>query len=1139
MKKNYTVKRCVNILLPGKILQIMKLTSVFLFLSLIPISARSYSQEAKVRLHARNYSLEKIFSEIEKQTDYRFLYRIENVKDKYADIKSENLSIKQLLNQIVNGKDIKYTLLENKLIVITPSEAVQTKRISGVITDATTGETLPGVNVVVEGTTSGVNSDINGKFTIDVPGKKDVTLIFSYVGYNVEKVKLDGQTVLNVKLTTSVKSLDEVVVVGYGVQKKESVVGSITQVDNKTLVNSGTTDVTNAIAGKLSGVLTIQQTGEPGASSSEIVVRGLSSWNGSSPLVLVDGVERDFADMDPNEINTISVLKDASATAVYGAKGANGVIIVTSKRGSFGKPKLSVTASTGVEYATNIPKHISSYTTLNMLNVALMNGQQFTDLISQDVLNQYKNPSSPIMALEYPDVNWFKELTNKFAPEVNTNINLQGGTNFVKYFASMGYLYQGDLFKAYHNGYDDSRYKYNRFNYRANLDFALTKTTELSLNVGGEVGVKNTPSNSPWYGLYATSPARFPAYFPAWVLDSIPDLDYPDAKGARLAATFGEYSGNPYTTLNNGSFNKYNESKLFTDLMLEQKLDFITPGLSAKGKISLSTYYQTIDLTASYSFPQYLLDYSKIGTSQNPWSRNGQGNEVYNMAPIDLNVGGLQTNYYKDLYYEMSLNYNRTFGNHYVTALALMNRQEKDQGTDYPYYNEALVGRATYDFKHKYLLEFNMGYTGSERFAPSNRFGFFPAAAVGWVISEEPFFKNTVPWMNKLKVRYSDGLTGSDAAGNRWLYISDYYKDPAGYIREDKGANSSAQWEEARKRDIGTEIGIFNSLFTLSVDLFDEQRDKMLLTPQTVTFLVGSSFKELNKGKLKKHGIEVEAEFNKTTYSKLNYFVRGIFGFNENRVIFKDDPVNTPEYQKNSGKPLGSQASGVSLNGSGYYTSIDDIHNNPAAITLNQLNVGDYRYCDYNADGSITSLDKHPIVGNLYPPITFSLSSGLSYKGWEFSFMFQGNKGKYVDYNQTFECEFIKGDYSVHTSQLDYWTPNNLSANHSTLHYSAGGNTANLVWGGGEAASGYNTKIQDRFWRRADYLRLKEVYLGYNFTSSLMKRLMGVSALNVYATGNNLFTVTSLIEGDPERKDFQQGYYPQLSTIVFGMKLSF
>lgn len=1027
-----------------------------------------------------------------------------------------------------------YSVLAN-----TVEPALQSRTIKGTVIDKA-GAPLPGVNVVLKGTTVGTITDGSGNFSISVSGN-EATLVFTFVGYMTEEVSVGDKLVVDITLVEDIKSLEEVVVVGYGVQKKESVVGSIAQVGAETLVKSGNSNITNALSGKLSGVLTMQQSGQPGSNDADIIIRGVSSWNGSEPLVLVDGVERDFKSLDPNEINTISVLKDASATAVFGAKGANGVVIVTSKRGAIGKPKLDFSASYGVQKATRIPDHISSYTTMKLLNVARMNGQQWGDLLPDNILEEYRNPSSRLNALRYPDTDWFGLLTRDFAPTINANFNLTGGTKFVKYFTSFGYLHEGGFFKGRKEGFYDMNFTYDRFNYRTNVDFALTKTSTLSLNVGGETGLRNGPNGSPWRNLYSTGPSRYPAYFPSWVLDEVPDPDYPDDKKPRLAANFGEYTGNPYTSLYSGQFNEDTNSKLFTDLIFNQKLDFILKGLSVNGKVALSTFYSNRSKTANWGFPEYILNYQDIGVpGKNPWFRNGQGNEVYKQLPLDINVSGLNNDpiYYSDLYYEGSINYTNTFGQHTVSALALLNRQQKNSGTDFAYYNEALVGRLNYDFSHKYLVEVNLGYTGSERFSPGNRFGFFPSAALGWVVSEENFFKNNVQWIDKLKFRYSDGLVGSDKAGNRWLYIGSYYTDGAGRLREDPVPNYTAQWEEAHKRDLGVELAMFQNKFTLNVDLFDEYREKMLLSPRSVTMMVGVPFKEQNLGKLKKHGIDIEAEY-KNDVGNWHYFVKGIFGFNENRVIFKDDPPYAPEYSKEAGKPHGAQLSGVVVTGTGYYTTIDDIHNNPSPIEITKLYVGDYKFLDYNSDGKITSLDKYPIEGSAYPPITYSFSSGFTYKNFDFNFMFQGNAGKFVEFNQTYEVEYVKGDWRIHKSQLDYWTPTNPNANHSTLHYSGSSSADILFWGGGEADRGYDIMVEDRFWRNADYLRLKEVYASYTFKPKLLNRLMGVSQALVYVTGTNLWTYTKLIEGDPERRDFEQGFYPQMSSVKLGLKFNF
>lgn len=1023
-------------------------------------------------------------------------------------------------------------------------DSFQQNTVSGIIKDATTGEALIGVSIVIKGTTTGQLSDINGKFTIPVSGSQ-ATLLVSFIGYTTQEVVASAGREISISMETMLTQISEVVVVGYGTQKKESVVGAITQVNSAALVKSGISNVTNAISGKLSGVLTIQQTGEPGNANAEIIVRGLSSWNGSQPLVLVDGVERDFKGLDPNEIASLSVLKDASATAVFGAKGANGVIIVTTKRGTLGAPQMNVSAAYGMLKATRIPEFIDSYETMNALNVGFMNNQMFDKLIPQNELNEYKSPSSPLNALRYPNVDWFKELTLPFSPTIDANFNISGGTKFVKYFGTLGFYNENTFFTGYVDGYDDTRYKYSRINYRTNLDFNLTPTTTLSFNIGGETGIKNQPTNSAWRSIYTTTPSSFPAYWPAWLLEDkvngIPDIDYPNASGERLALKLNGFTTNPYTQLAQGNFNKYLSSKLFTDLFFDQKLDALVKGLSFKAKVAFSTYYNTRTLYADYTRPEYKINWLDVGKpGVNPWVRNGQsGYYVYNLAPLDINVGGLEGGYYRDLYYETSINYANTFGKHSVSGLALFNRQKKEAGTDFAFLNEALVGRATYDYAHKYLLEVNIGYTGSERFAPGKKFGFFPSGAIGWVISEENFFKQSLPFISKMKLRYSDGLVGSDAASARWLFMSNYYTDPRGFIREDPAANPVAQWEEARKKDLGFEIGLLKNDLTITFDFFDEKRTNMLLTPK-IPMMVGNSFKDQNLGSMKKHGFDFDVDYRKTLTADFTYYVKVIFGFNENRIVYKDDPKYAPEYAKEAGKPLGGQIRGAELIGSGYFTSVDDIHTSSTPIPVASLNVGDYKFLDYFADGKISILDRYPIYGSDYPPITYSFGGGFSYKNFDFNFNFMGNAGKYVLYNQAFEVEFPNGNYRIHASQQDYWTPANLDANHSTIHFVGDANLPNLVWGGGSSYfGGYETAIENRFWRNADYLRLKEVYIGYSFKAAFLEKAIGISNLSAYVTGNNLWTITKLLEGDPERKDFTQGFYPQMSSIKFGLKFGF
>lgn len=1040
----------------------------------------------------------------------------------------------------------KIVLLAASLLAAAGSAFAQGKiTVTGTVSDNI--GPVPGVGIMVEKTTEGTVTDLDGRYSIQA--RVGDVLVFTCIGYADVRMAVTRQSsVLNVVLSEDSQLLDEVVVVGYGTQRKESVVGAITTVKGETLVNSGNSNITSAISGKLSGVVTIQTSGQPGQNDAEILVRGVSSFNGNSPLVLVDGVERDFASIDPNEVADISVLKDASATAVFGAKGANGVIIVVTKNGQEGKPKMDLSYSSGFSNPINMARHVDAYTTMSTMNVAMMNDQNFTGLTSEATLQEYKNPSTRLNSLRYPDVDWLRELTDPFSLTQNANFNIQGGTRFVKYFASVGYVHEGSLFKSFNDGKVDSSYSYDRVNFRTNLDFNVTRSTVVSFKLGGNMGIKNKPvptdgDEGMWKYIFGSSSAKYPMYYPDWVLEEVPDLDYPDASGVRLMSEADQTTGNPYYQLMKGSFIQLSDTKIFSDIIARQNLDFITKGLSVQAKVSLSTYYKYSTLTTQYNRPSWKLNFDRIGTGLNPWDRTGTDGFYYVEPPLYTTAeNSLQGGYYLDLYYDASVNYARTFGKHGVTGMFLFNRQEQDKGADFPYYNEALVGRATYDYGHKYLVEFNMGYTGSERFSPENRFGFFPSGALGWVVSEEKFFQPLKPVFSKLKIRFSEGLVGSDYANNRWLYISEYSKDGNGYIVEDKGANLFVQWEEALKRDLGIEMGFLNGDLTVNVDLFDEHRSKMLISVNNNTPIwVGNSSKELNKGEIKKHGIEIEVDYNKRVSSNFRYHIGGNFSFNENRILAYDDAPFSLEHQKRVGTPLGSQTSGAYLIDGEYLTSVDDIHSNFLPVNVNNVVVGDYKFLDYTADGIIDKDDLTRMAGSLYPPIAYALKGGFRWKGMDVNILFQGYAGKYVNFDQMYEWEYYKGNFRLHTSSVDYWSPENTDGTHATVHYSTS-SFANMAWSGyNESATtgGYNAKLLGHSWRNADFLRLKELSVGYTWMTPKVKQLMGVEAIKLYLTGNNLLTFTGLLEGDPEQKYLVWGEYPQMRTVKMGLQLTF
>lgn len=1003
------------------------------------------------------------------------------------------------------------------------------------------GLAIVGATVTIKGgAAGGTITDAQGSFTIRV--HKGAVLHISFLGFQAREIVVTDASPLTVILAEEAHQVEDVIIVGYGVQKKESVLGAISQVNNEQLVNSGTTNITNAIAGKLSGVTTIQTSGQPGNNDADIFIRGVSSWNGSAPLVLVDGVERSFSDIDPNEVASISVLKDASATAVFGAKGANGVIIVTTRTGSTGKPKMNVSLSYGLDFPTKIPDHISSAQTATLLNVALKNAQSYGSLISQREIDEYARPSSRLNTIRYPDNDWFDLVMRNCAQTINANYNVSGGSERVKYFLSLGYTHEGSIFKDF-SEWSNANFRYDRINYRSNLDFKLTQSTNLAIKVGGVLSFRDRPTNvtvSQLFDMmYSASPMMYPAYFPAWVLEEMPDKDYPDAKGGRLSSPRQAYFKNAVTSLSTGEFEQNTNNKLYTDANFVQKLDFITKGLSIKANVSLSTYYSRISQKAENSNPTFYIDWDRYDAGDgNPWIYSAASELVYENTPYAVTRGSMANDYYITFYWEGAVDYNRTFGDHTVTALALFNQRENVKGTTFPYHSQGVIGRITYDYKHKYLFECNLGYTGSEQFSPENRYGFFPAIAVGWVPSQEGWWKRTMPWWSKMKIRYSDGLVGSDS-GSRWLYFSEYTKGSDSYIYEGSAANLVAQWEEAHKRDLGIEMGWLDNRLTLNLDLFEEKRTNMLVSPN-VTMLVGTSYKEVNRGSMKKHGIDIELGWADKTASGFGYNLTAMVSLNENRITNFEDAPYAPDYQKVAGKPYKGQTNGVDIVDSGYYESVDDIHNYPAYTPdWNFINVGSYKYLDYTADGKFSENDLHAIKGSQYPLAICSFNAGFSYKGFEFSMLWHANFGKWVEYNKSWEMEFNKGDYRVTASQLDYWRPDNRDANHATLVYGGTSGHPMYMWAGGSSDAGAKMMLEGRTWRKADFLSLREVYLAYTFNAKKLRQKVGFRNLSIYLTANNLFTISDLIEGDPQSTTFTTGFYPQMASFKLGVKLGF
>lgn len=1014
--------------------------------------------------------------------------------------------------------------------------ASKTVKIKGSVIDEDS-KPVPGVAVLVKGHPEfgGTMTDDKGGFVFNVPS--DATVQFSCIGYKPVEMSVARNLDWLITMVEESVALEGTVVVGYGVQRKESVVGAITQVKAEDLEKTGTTDITSALAGKVSGLLVYSQNGAPGQSDATLILRGLSSWNGNNPLVMVDGIERSMNMLSPTDIASISVLKDASATAVYGAKGANGVILVTTKTGSKGAPKFSVNVEQGLNSPMWTPEHVEAGTVTRMANIAYKNTQSFGSQFSDEIIKKYENQSDP---MRYPDVRWYDLLQKRFATSTNADFSVSGGSDRVRYYLGVSYVHEGSIIKEIYPG---TNFASDRINYRMNLDWDVTKSTLLSFKVGGVTNmVKNLASHSGSSWLFSTiyqSPTiTFPAYYPADVLKQYPDPNYPDADSDRVGANQGSKYENPYSALSDPDYVKNVNYRLFTDLILTQKLDFITVGLSATAKFGMTSAYARVSQKASTNFAKWNINWEAYDAgSTDIWEiQDSQSNYVWNDKPFSITQDNSPSGVSFITYLEGSLNYSRKFSRkHNVSALALYNQRQYNSGASFPKRTQSFVGRVTYDYKGKYLFEGNIGVTGSEQFSPDYRYGVFPSAAVGYIVSKEKFWKRAMPWWSTMKIRYSNGWVGSDASGSNWLYYSSW-KQTSGYYQEEAAANITARWETAHKQDLGFEMGFLKDKLTVNVDLYDEKRNDMLMPP-VVTAFVGVAYKDVNAGALKKHGFEVEVNWKNTTSGGFTYNFGGMIGLSENRITKYGDAPYAPEYQKYAGTPLQSARTGDQLIDDRFFGSIDEIHGYPNYATeWTNVVPGVYKFLDYVPDGKISQQDLHVLEGSTYAPGVYSFNVGGAYKGLTFKVLCTGTIGKYINYKRVNIVPFYAGAYVIHDSHLNYWTPTNRDSDIPALSFS----DEMYAWGGGTSTyPGYNLAIPDFTWKRSDYMTVKEVMVSYRFSGPNIKRILGVKHLAVGLVCNNLWTFSNIKDTDPQRLTTAANSYPTMRMLKLNVNLAF
>jgi TonB-linked SusC/RagA family outer membrane protein len=1015
--------------------------------------------------------------------------------------------------------------------------------LNGVVLDENE-EPLIGVSVFVPGTNTGVITDFNGKFEISVPNNAR-ELAFSYVGYISRTIQIKNNTTFNVILEESSKELQEIVVVGYGVQKKESSVAAISQVKGDALTKVAATNLSSALAGQVSGVSTVQISGKPGDDNAKIYIRGVSSWQGNDPLVMVDGVERDFDQIDPNEVETISVLKDASATAVFGVRGANGVILITTKRGARGKVKVNVTAEQTMKSPTGIIAPMDSYNTALVMNMAARNDNTFNKLLSDEILQHYKLQDMPYV---YPNTNWQEVMLKDMAFSQKYNVNISGGTEFARVFSSITYTSENDILKTEKQALYDPSHRYDKVNYRFNADVDITKTTLLSIDAGGYIGIQNQPyetsSQRLFRPIFTLGPMDIPPYYPESVLDMYPDTKRPEELGRRIATTTITNAENPLVASNYSGSRTQKTSNLNVSLKLNQKLDFITKGLYFKAVASFNNTV-AFENTISYNAATYRLQQNLN------WDRiMGRTGNMDNEAPIALPVASTETltgSPFKSWYFEGSLNYNRVFGKHTVTGLIVAQRRKAQSNVNFPSFQQGIASRVTYDFDSKYLLEANLGINGSEQFSPKNRYGIFPSFGVGWNLHHEEFFKPVLPLFSRAKIRSSWGLVGSDAAGSRWLYTSSYSVGGNGtkyrsgtesspgiintLILEDAAANANTTWEKAVKKDIGIEFSLLqNQLFVFHIDFFHEHRYDILLNRMSIPDMFGVGMKQQNLGATETQGYEVELKFQQTKTKDLYYWVKTGVNFSDNRIISRDEPLYTPEYQKQEGKRIfqifGNEHQGLVQNA--------DMLMNSMRYGSGQFSLGDTRWIDFNGDGVIDVNDNVPIgYTTEYPLYTFNLAGGLRYKNFEFDYLFVGVTCFSKIVWDNFRWPLHRLSNQVFEYQLDAWSPTNPDARYPAYRYDVNRTNNTIADGNSNGNAIYD----------GTFFRLKSVNISYSISKKTTEKL-GFGNINFFLRGNNLFTWSPFYPlSDPEASDsgtnLGYGYYPMLRRFQLGTRFTF
>ena len=1063
-------------------------------------------------------NLKELIRQIEAQTSYKVSYQgnlADNITIK-ADPSKHN--VEELLADALRGTGISYVIRYNTIILTqeqpraeAAQQASQTRHIAGRVIDAETKEPIIGATVWVKDSALGTNTNVDGAFDYTFTGHYGYIAV-SYIGYQTQEFPVTNLPKV-IELSAG-NELDEVVVVGYGTQKKASVVGSIASVSVND-IRMPTAKISNNLAGQLAGVISVQRSGEPGASST-FWIRGISTFGSSTtPLVLVDGIERDLDLVDIEDIKDFSILKDAAATAIYGVRGANGVILITTREGIVGKPQINIRFEAGMVQPTKVPDMLDAVQFAELWNAAAG-----SEVYTPEVIQKYRDGSDPDL---YPNVDWVDYLYKDLSFNERVNVNVTGGGSTAKYYISGGFYNEDGLFARDNMKEYNTSVFYRKFNFRSNVEVQLHKYTKLNVNLATTFERKNEPgtaSSTIWDYAVKSAPNVFPAVYSNGLLPG-------------PGANNGE---NPYVLLTQTGYREkfYNTAQsLFS---LTQDLgDWVTKGLTVtvKGSFDAKNYNH---LARTKTPPQYMasgrdefgdliLQQTVVGTDNLTYAESHSG--------------------YRSVYLEASVNWARSFGKHDLSALFLYQQsQRNDVGIDksepelaLPYRHQGIAGRITYSYDNRYFIEGNFGYNGSENFSPGKRFGFFPSVAAGYVISNEKFFEPVRGVIDLLKIKASYGIVGNDKIGTgdnvrRFIYNGTVNSGSSYYFGTRPHSSSSIQmgdwpnpnvgWEEAHKLNVGVDLSLFSKL-KISADYFKEKREGIFLQRQSIPVYVGLSTQPwVNIGKMRNSGVDASLEYHQTIGQDLHLTVRGNFTYARNMIVDQDQPDYKYLYMNRTGQ---ARYQTFGLVAAGLFRDQADIDAWPKQ-SFGDVEPGDIKYLDLNGDGVVDSYDVKPIGYTSIPEIVYGFGFSLQWKAFDFSAFFQGvghvSFSTLTDQTLGFNARTSREANLFSDVYDNYWTPERLDAKYPRLYIGTNNN---------------NNQTSTFWMANGRYMRLKNLEIGYTLPKRISQK-MAMQNMRVYLSGVNLFTFSPFKLWDP---DLQTGAtnYPNNRIINIGLTIGF